>query len=268
MTVGRFLLEIMTFQRASYLVDVMQLYALLLAVTPLALWLLHRGHWRWLLALNTGVWLAFQLTGGQFHVPWRIQNNPVFAFASWQLLFFGATVLGFERAKIQRLWTALTQPIRAHVPGGLLPLLAVLVGCMIWLNGTNGAILRGLPFVSDPAAALNAWFDKTRLPPLRLLASAIVFAFAWSLVNRFWDTLTRESGWLLFPIGTKALSACVAHVPIIALVGALALTPDVVHEAAIQLDWSAQALNAVMQIVAVSVIWLIVKSSALQRMVV
>lgn len=266
-TIGHFLMEIMTFQRAYYLVDVMQLYTLLLAVTPPALWLLNRGRWQWLLALSIGIWLAFQLSGGQFHVPWPIQDNPVFAFASWQLLFFGAMVLGFERVGIQRVWTQFTQPIRARLPGGWLPLLTMLVGFMIWLHMTNGAALQDLGLVTDSAAALDAWFDKTRLPPLRLLASAIVFAFAWALVNRFWRILTRVSGWLLLPIGTRALSTYVTHVLIVAIVGAVVVNPSAVTKQLFQLGWSSSVLNVVSQIVAVLAVWITVQSKALQRTV-
>lgn len=266
-TIGRFLLEIMTFQRAFYLVDVMQLYALLLAVTPPALWLLHRGHWQWLLALSFGVWLTFQFSGGQFHLPWLIQNNPVFAFASWQLLFFSAMVLGYERGMFQRIWTRWTRSIHVHLPGGWIPVLAVLVGFMIWLNMTNGAALRGLSLVTDPTTALDAWFDKTRLPPLRLLASAIVFAFAWSLVDRYWEILARVSGWLLLPIGTRALSAYVTHVLIVAVMGAVVIKSGTVTTPMSQPDWSVQALNTVSQIVAVLAIWIIVPSRFLSRMV-
>jgi enterochelin esterase-like enzyme len=266
-TIGRFLLEIMTFQRAYYLVDVMQLYTLLLAVTPPALWLLHRGHWRWLLAPSSGIWLTFQLSGGQVQVPWPIQDNPVFAFASWQLLFFGAMALGYERVAVQRVWTRFTQPLRARLPGGWLPLLTVLVGIMIWLNMTDGEILRELGLVTDSAAALDAWFDKTRLPPLRLLASAIVFAFAWCLVNRFWGILTRVSGWLVLPIGTRALAAYVAHVLIVAIVGATVVNPSAVTRHLFQLGLSIPALNVVSQILAVLAVWIIVRSSVPQRMV-
>lgn len=266
-TIGRFLLEIMTFQRAFYLVDVMQLYTLLLAVTPPALWLLHRGHWRWLLAPSAGIWLTFQLSGGQFQVPWPIEDNPVFAFASWQLLFFGAMVLGYERLTIQRVWTRFTKPLRTRLPGGWLPLLAVLVGCLIWLNMTDGTILRELGLVTDSAAALDAWFDKTRLPPLRLLASAIVFAFAWSVVNRFWGSLTRVSGWLLLPIGTRALAAYVTHVLIVAIVGAVVLNPSALTKHVFQLGLSVPSLNVVSQILAVMAVWAIVRADAPQRVV-
>lgn len=266
-TIGRFLLEIMTFQRAYYLVDVMQLYTLLLAVTPPALWLLHRGHWRWLLAPSFGMWLAFQLSGGEFHVPWPIQDNPVFEFATWQLLFFGAMALGYERVAAQRVWTRFTQPLRARLPGGWLSPLAVLVGIMIWLNMTDGAILRDIGLVTDSAAALDVWFDKTRLPPLRLLAAAIVFAFAWSAVNRFWGFLTRISGWLLLPIGTRALNAYVTHVLIVAIIGAVMVNPTAATRHVIQLGFSVPALNLVSQVLALLAVWIIARSSAPLRMV-
>ncbi len=266
-TIGRFLLEIMTFQRAYYLVDVMQLYTLLLAVTPPALWLLHRGQWRWLLAPSFGMWLAFQLSGGEFHVPWPIQDNPVFEFATWQLLFFGAMALGYERVAAQRVWTRFTQPLRARLPGGWLSPLAVLVGIMIWLNMTDGAILRDIGLVTDSAAALDVWFDKTRLPPLRLLAAAIVFAFAWSAVNRFWGFLTRISGWLLLPIGTRALNAYVTHVLIVAIIGAVMVNPTAATRHVIQLGFSVPALNLVSQVLALLAVWIIARSSAPLRMV-
>lgn len=266
-TVGHFLLEIMTFQRAYYLVDVMQLYTLLLAVTPLALWLLDRGRWRWLLALCIGIWLTFQLSDGEFHLPWPIQDNPVFVFASWQLLFIGAMVLGYERVAVQRVWTRLTKPIRTRLPGGWLPLLTMLVGFMIWLHMTNGAILRELGLVADPAAAFDVWFDKTRLPPLRLLASAIVFAFAWTVVDRFWSILIRISGSLILPIGTRALSAYVTHVLIVAIAGAVVVNPSAVSRQLFQLGWSVSALNVASQVIAILVVWIIIRSHAPQRMV-
>ncbi len=206
---ARFIVEVLTLQRTFYLVDVMLFYAGAMVVAPLALWALLRRRWWLVAAVSIALWGAYQFAPGAAQLPWRIIDNPVFNFAPWQLLFFGGMILGYLRERPAPLPGArrLPRPLRELA----LPLLAALLGVLIYLHATNAIILA--PYVpgGDTAAWLDRWFDKGALPFPRLAACALVFAFAWALVSRCWRPLQRALGWLLLPLGQGALYAYAAH---------------------------------------------------------
>ena len=87
----------LTLHRTYYLIDVMVLYTLLLALAPLALWLLAQGRTWLALAGSWGLWAAFQRVPDLADVPWSIQGNYLFYFAAWQVFFFTAMAIGYHR---------------------------------------------------------------------------------------------------------------------------------------------------------------------------
>src|SRR3954469_19678574 len=77
--------------------DILALYVLLMAASPLALFVLAEGHhWR-MLAGSWALWLMFQVAPEQAVIPWPIEHATTFPFAAWQALFMTALVIGYRR---------------------------------------------------------------------------------------------------------------------------------------------------------------------------
>jgi enterochelin esterase-like enzyme len=233
-------------------------------LTPLALGLLARGRW-WLLALASwGLWAAYQVWPHALQLPWPIAGNSVFKLASWQVLFFVGLALGHEREWLARRLAARWP--RSPLRDGWLAPLALLLGALIWVHATNGAAFDPYAPGGSMAAVLDAWFDKSALPPARLAACAVVFTFAWALVTRLWRPLRATTGGVLLPLGQGALYAYAAHLFLVVAV----------HLAVVWVWGSGEAgsypflhpgVNALLQLGAVAVLWALTKGRVLQAVV-
>jgi S-formylglutathione hydrolase FrmB len=106
--------------------------------------------------------------------------------------------------------------------------------------------------VTDVVVAL---FGKGDLRPGRLLAFAIVFVFCYLLVDRLWRPLNWSLGWLLLPLGQKALYAYSMHVVFVAVAGVLGLAlPPLVLT-----DRMAKTLATLIQLGLVGLTWLLIR---------
>jgi enterochelin esterase-like enzyme len=245
---------VLTLHRTYYLIDVMVLYTLLLAVAPLALYLLVQGQTRLLLAGSWGLWLAFQLAPEQADIPWQIAGNYLFHFSAWQVLFFTAMALGYHRQRVARWFPPRTQRALLVLTGlgfaGLLVLYRLGDTVWQWVAIKNPALV-------DPDNALVLVFGKGDVRPGRVVASAIVFAFLYLLVTVAWRPLYRSLGWLLMPLGQNPLYAYTAHIVIVVLLST-ALLP-VGGSLSAQGRW----LNTLVQLGGVLLLWLLIRGRVL-----
>lgn len=200
-----FALNVVTLRETFYLTDIPLMYTFLMLAAPLGLGLLYKGRTTWLLAGSTALWAAFQLFPGQVQVPWPVIGNTTFNVAAWQLLFFVAMAIGYHR-------DALAKKL-CHLPRWPFFLLSGVL--MVWLvqfYNTNGAFLaRMIPGI-DTGSFMTALFLKSAVAPGRLMASLIVFQFAYLAANLFWKPISAVLGWLLLPLGQNALYGYTMHV--------------------------------------------------------
>jgi enterochelin esterase-like enzyme len=243
-----FVVSVLTLHRTYYLADVMVLYALLFALMPVALVLLHRGHARALLGASALLWLLFQFFPEAATVTWPIEGNYLFMFSAWQILFFATLVLGYERHR---------QPVlaergrrRLHLGAGLG---LVFLGCVfVLINLPANQLPPQLLGVSGDWDTLRLWietnfFGKANLGPGRVLAGAVMFTFLHLSLTRWWPALRRPLAPLMLPLGQNALYAFAAHA-FLAVAVPLAL---VLLAAPQDNPW----LNASLQVAAVAIIW-------------
>jgi enterochelin esterase-like enzyme len=261
---ARFIIEVITLQRTFYLVDVMLLYAFLLALSPLALAALRAGGWWYVLLISCALWSLHQSLPTELALPWRIVDNPVFNFAPWQLLFFVGLLIGYGREWLAR--AIIDRVPRSPLNDGWMMLPLVLFGGLVFVHATNGATLARYVPGGDTAAWLDFWFDKSTLPLPRLAACAIVFTTFWLIVTRCWVPIRRFAGWLLLPLGQRALYAYAAHLFLITLVQLLVLT---VWRHGRESDYSTlhPGLDAAIQIVGVGILWALTRARFLQEIV-
>ncbi len=201
-----FALNVATLRQTMYLTDVPLMYTLLMVWAAVGLWLLYKGQTKWLLAGSGALWLAFQLDAVQ--VPWPVDGNTIFNFAAWQFLFFVAMAIGYHRK-------ALTEKLGQLPRWPYLFFSGLLVVWLLQVYSTNGALLtQSWPGV-DTHAIMTSFFLKSSLAPGRLMASFVIFQFAYLVATLFWKPIWSALGWLLLPLGQNALYAYTMHVVII-----------------------------------------------------
>jgi len=270
--------SLLTLHHTYYLVDVMLLYTVLLLGAPIALLLLHVGRTWAVVAASVGLWGVHQYFPREASVPWEIVNNDTFRVSAWQLWFFGGMVIGYHRDAV---WGRLRR-----VP--LLPGVAALIAVALMLvvlrvttletPDTAGVVTSGASVAQpapatgqQPAAeetmgaaarapagenAIDQAFDKHYARPGRVLAFAVFFPLLYLALTYFWRPLARALGWLLLPFGQNALYVYAMHLFAIFLTAlVLPYVPG--------FDRFNPWLNTPVQLVAVLLIWLLVKRQVL-----
>jgi hypothetical protein len=199
-------------------VQILGLYVCLIALTPVALWLLNKRFLGIYLALSRGAYFVYwtgtappkMVTGAQFEYA--------FPLLVWQLPFFHGLAIGYLRREIGR-WLAFPWRRRLVIVASVLLALAFLL-----LSHSN------------PWSAFPAWYRLSLVPPevlerwqklyflkneqgiLRVLSLAAFFAAFYALLTYGWRPLERGLGWLLIPIGQNSLYVFLVHVAFIAVV--------------------------------------------------
>ena len=203
----QFLWQVLTLQYFYGWADYLRLYAIFIFLAPLAMWLLRRGGWLWVLALSGGVWLLYppQL---DLYSPYEVKQS--FQPLSWQLLFFSGLVIGFHWPQITSWWQGLAQRWRHMAIGTTvsLALITVLVNIVL-VFGERWGLSRAL---TDYSTWWHVnYFDKERLAPLRIALFLIWFWASFWLFHRFEPYIRRFVGWLLLPFGTNSLYVYTLH---------------------------------------------------------
>ena len=177
--------------------DILALYTLLVAVSPLLFFLLDEGRVAEMVAGSWLLWVGYQLFPVEFSFPWFIRNGNYFPLAAWQVLFVAGVALGWHRQVVSalvkdRLAVLRRAPVLLSLAS---PVLAL--GSVGWIDHQE---LSGLTL--DPAIAL---FAKTNLGPGRLVLFLVLFSVAYLLLTIAWAPFQRLFGRLLLPLGQNAL---------------------------------------------------------------
>lgn len=247
-----FMFNVATLHETMFLTDIPMIYTFLMVAAPIGLWLLVKGHTKLLVLASSGLWLATQILP-DVQLPWRIINSGTFDLAAWQLLFFIAMAMGYHRDALAKKLSRIPR-IPYFVLAGLL--LVSLV--RLYLN--NGATLLRLDPGLDVQAFLSDFFQKTTLAPGRLIASFIVFQFAYLVVTILWKPIQKFFGWLLLPLGQNSLYSYTMHVGWIAV---LSLTiPNLPTDFR-----STEFVNTLVQLSGVFAIWWMIQRNFLFKIV-
>lgn len=187
----------LTYQYLYGWADFLRQYAIFIAVSPLALWLLRRGLWYVILLISVGVWSLFPFSP----LPSPEMSQPI----SWQLLFFSGFVVGFHWPQIMARWRSLSLAVRNRIGWALVATFVVTAfvnACIVFqidLFGVSAQTLAGID------GAIYEHFNKDRLPVPRLLLVAIWFSALLWLFRKYEKQLLKWTGWLFFSFGTNSL---------------------------------------------------------------
>lgn len=182
--------------------DYLRFYAIFIALSPIALWLLRRGLWYVVIAISLLVWYLFPI---DTTLPWShielLQPIP------WQLLFFSGLTIGFHWPQISAYFTKHRKVLKYYIG---IPL--VTIGLALF--ALNVFSVFAVKFVENPWTAelsSTAWrlttdqFDKESLPFARFALFFLWFWTAFLLVKKFEKPIVKFVGWLLIPFGTNSL---------------------------------------------------------------
>jgi hypothetical protein len=195
--------------------NVMGLYVILLAVSPLILWALSR---RWavgILACSWGLYAVGALT------HWRLlpsQFEDSFPLLIWQVLFVTGMIGGYYRREIF-VWF---RTRAGTVLLGLIVLAFVALMLFSWNNPyLSSAFDVRLGLVPDNTFRLvyDSFFERTYLEIGRLVNVLLLVVTGFAVMSAFWRPLYAVLGWFFIPLGQATLYVFIMHVFFALLVG-------------------------------------------------
>ena len=225
-----FALSVITFHRTYSLTDILVLYTLLMLMAGPLLWLIARGYTGYVLAASITAWFVAQVWPDRIPRAWQITDGG-FPFSAWQLMFVVGMTLGFHRRRI------------AHYlkPGALVAAGLAFVAALVVVQWV------AVTFIVPDASAIaldELLFDKNDARIGRILALCAAASFAYAGATLVWVPLRRIAGWLLLPMGRRALFAYAAQLFIVAFFNSDLMAP-------VRLDRE----NAFFQSAAVALVW-------------
>lgn len=207
-------------QRSPHQIQILGLYVLLLAFTPVMIWLLQNRFVGIYFALSWAFWFSEWLAP-----PDRMLLGMQFEYAfppfAWQVLFTHALAVGYFRTEIGH-W--LSDRTRRH----MIIAVSVLVAGLFFLfaqsspNPSFPAWAR-LPLVTPERfdALYSAYFLKDELGLPRLLSVTAFFATAYALLTYFWRPIHKALGWFLIPLGEASLYVFLMHLVFVGIIDQL-----------------------------------------------
>lgn len=180
--------------------DLMTFYLMLLALTPLLLFLFEKGLTLVTLAASVGIWLL--------HVHNEAWLNPPLQYfvplADWQLLFVAGMAIGHQRERIRTFLVGRRRDIY----------LVVLFGLLAFFLSVQLSVAAGL--WHDPPGWMDyvyaqAWQGYDHNPPLHMLALFCYLLSFFHVVDWFWVGFNKVIGWFFIPLGQAALYVYAVH---------------------------------------------------------
>jgi hypothetical protein len=203
-----FVINVILFRQTYYLADIPLMYTLLMAFAPLGLWLLYRRRTAWLLIGSFLLWAGYQYVNAEQIMILPIVGNTIFHPAAWQLLFFWAMAFGYHRKELLRRFS--TFPRWSYFLFSILLFLWLLN-----LYSTESKVLARLYPGINIQSIVATLFNKSAVAPGRVLATVVVFQFAYLFLTFFWRPIWSVVGWFFLPLGQNSLYSYTMHVVIL-----------------------------------------------------
>lgn len=188
--------------------NVMGLYVILLALSPLVLMALSRGLVWLVLAVSLGLY-ALGITTQVRLLPSQFEDS--FPLLIWQVLF----VLGMVAGHYRRLVVGWFSRPRQRALLWACVLLAVALAMFSWTSPyfSNAYDIR-LALLPEPTfrTVYDGFFGRTDLEPGRLLNVLLVIITGYAMLSAYWRPLERALGWFLIPLGQATLYVFILHV--------------------------------------------------------
>lgn len=216
---GIYLWNVFTTTFASDWIYFLRLYAIMLAITPIFLWLIRGGLWYVALGLSLGAYI------------FSLATNHQEAALQWQVFFFGAALIGWKLEAILGYLRARPK-LRSGVIVGLITVtLSTMVISYFMVHGwsvveTPRAILSRESYISI-RGHVDPWFSNNPMVPARIVLAFTWFAGLLALFHVLRPWLMKYASWLLLPFGQGSLTAyCLQAIVLIPIVTFIPLTTN------------------------------------------
>ncbi|PRY68140.1 hypothetical protein B0I08_105305 [Glaciihabitans tibetensis] len=244
--------DVLSLRLGPWQFNVMGLYVVLLLLSPLVLWALSRGWWMPVLAVSGSLYVLDALTRFRL-LPSQFEDS--FPLLSWQLLFVLGMVGGYFRRELVR-W------FRSRA-GAVVLTSAVLVAVALMLFSWSNPYLSSpqdvrLSLISDNAyrGIYAAFFERTYVEPGRLLNVVLVVVAGYALLSAYWKPIAAATAWFFVPLGQATLYVFIMHIFFALIVSNV----PALREGSV---W----LNSIAYLVLLAVMWVMVKTKFLFRIV-
>jgi enterochelin esterase-like enzyme len=210
---GDLLTRTLTLRYAYHGSDILAIYTLLLAATPVILFFLRAGYGRWVLLGSWLLWAGHALFPAEVSI-WPIENSWYFPLAAWQMVFITGLVMGHARATVERERRGTPRSLAmAALPW--VAVAAVLLLLVAWTRAVNP--FQILPESSFRPTGLEheqwavGYWDKVTLGPGRLAVFSALAIISYAVLTYAWKPVERAVGWLLLPLGAGSLTVYATH---------------------------------------------------------
>lgn len=236
--------DLLTLRMGPWVLNVLGLFAVLIAVAPALLLLLRRRLWWVVLGLSWAAY-AYGTTSGTLLLPSQFEH--VFPVLVWQVIFVHGMVLGYHRERVVRALSTL--PGKAAVT--VLVLGYALALLWLWA-GHEGLVPLG-PWPADLYGRMyDDYYVRVLLQSGRLVDLALVVLVAFVALTAFWKPVSAAVGRLFVPLGQASLYVFVVHV---FFVLAVANVPGLDRDSAWQ--------GALVHVVEIALAWVLVRRQVL-----
>jgi hypothetical protein len=223
-----------TFAYSYTWVHFLYLYAIFLAIAPIAVYLL-RQRLAWCLAVLS---IAGYATGLIFTIHWL----------QWQILFFLPSIAGFYLPQLQGIWNKLALRKKTWARW------------VLSITALVTLVFSVVTYFYVPNAPISQWLSTTIFCKEPIGIGVIPVAFVWflalaSLFQYMVSFLKKYLNWLLLPFGTQSLTAYIVHgLAIIPLALLFPMTDSIV-------------LNTLIGALTVIITWGLVRLPIVQRII-
>jgi hypothetical protein len=171
--------------------DILYMYTIFVAVTPLIIWMIKKGFWKILLLVSLMIWYQ-----NLRDYPNLRESASYLPLESWQLLYVIAILVGFFKEKVSAVFRKIfSYKYSFHA-------LSFLFGITIYLSVLD----RYKQFFPEQYQHnINMFFDKLHLGPGRIFAFFVWFTFLYVLFAKIYPYALKYAGWILLKFGRNSL---------------------------------------------------------------
>lgn len=198
-SIGAYVWNVFTQSYSSDWIFFLRLYAIMLLASPFFIWLLRKGKW-WVAAIISLLvyWLSF------------LFEQPEAAM-QWQVLFFGAGLIGYKLDTIRQWLSTHTKARRIISVSVITTAITTMILSYFWVLGWNYVESPNSSISRDTYVAARNWLDplfgRNPMMPFRIILSFIWAAGLFAIFHYGRAFIMKWLGWLLILFGQRSLSA-------------------------------------------------------------